>query len=256
MGEEWFYLVLPFIFWCLSRELGLCIGVVLIFNDYTNGLLKGLFHSPRPWDPRIAILQHETSWGFPSGHSQNAVALWGYAALWLRSPAAWLLAVALPLFIGFSRVYLGVHFPHDVVGGWLAGIVVLVLFQAGVKLSRRLRLVPFVVLLIALSVPLTLLVPALNESGTRDMGLLMGVGVGAVLERQFVRYRTQGSPVQQAGRLALGLAVLVVLWLGLRVLLPPSPWFRFLRYAVVALWITLGGPWLFVRLGLARREAG
>jgi len=257
LGEEEFYLVfLPLMFWCISRPIGLRLGIIFLLNDYANGFLKDLFASPRPFDPRIAVLREETSPGFPSGHAQNAAVLWGYLASQFRNPVIWALAVILTLAIGFSRIYLGVHFPHDVLGGWLIGAVFLLLALVGLSVAAQMYVRTEVTLIIAVLAPLGLLALAFSDAALRDMAVLMGMGVGAVGERQWVRFDAWGSLGRQVGKLALGLVVLFALWLGLRMVLPPGSAFRFARYAVLGLWVTLGGPWLFVRLGLAAREQG
>ncbi len=255
LGEEEFYLIfLPLMFWCISRPIGLRLAIAFLLNDYANGLLKDLFATPRPSDPRIAVLREETSPGFPSGHAQNAAVLWGYLASQLRNPVTWALAAFLALAIGFSRIYLGVHFPHDVIGGWLMGIVFLLLALVGMRVAEQMYVRPGITLVIAVLAPLGLLALTFSAAALRDMAVLMGLGVGAVGERQWVRFDARGGLAQQVGKLVLGLVVLFGLWMGLRMVLPAGPAFRFARYAVMGLWVTLGGPWLFVRLGLAARE--
>lgn len=255
LGEEEFYLVfLPLIYWCFSRAVGLSLGIVFLLSDYLNGLLKDLFATPRPTDPRIVVLREETSPGFPSGHAQNAVVLWGYVASQLHNPLTWALAVILPLAIGFSRVYLGVHFPHDVLGGWLIGAVFLLLALVGVNVAKQMYVRPSITLLVAIIAPLALLAVTYSDAALRDMAVLMGLGLGALGERHWVRFDVRGNVARQVGKLAIGLIVLLVLWLGLKVVLPVGPAFRFLRYASLGLWVALGGPWLFVQLGLAQQE--
>ncbi|MEW6725623.1 MAG: phosphatase PAP2 family protein [Bacillota bacterium] len=254
LGEEPFYLVfLPLVYWCFSRDVGLRLGIVFLLNDYLNGILKDVIAAPRPDDARVAVLREETSPGFPSGHAQNAVVLWGFLASQFRRPSVWTLAVVLPLAIGFSRIYLGVHYPHDVLGGWLIGIAVLVLFLSGMSVAANLGLRPVAISIAAVLVPLVLLALSHDAGSVRDMALLMGLGLGAVGESRLVRFNAVGGTAQLLGRLGVGLVILAALWLGLRVLLPEEPLFRFIRYAVLGLWVALGAPWLFMRLGLARR---
>lgn len=95
-----------------------------------NNLLKALFTRPRPtlFD-KIGL---PASWSFPSGHAMSAMAIWGGIAAVLvalapaRKPLIVPLAALLVVLIGTSRVYLGVHWPSDVLGGWLAGTPFLV----------------------------------------------------------------------------------------------------------------------------------
>ncbi len=69
----------------------------------------------------------EPSFGFPSGHSQKAAAIWGMLGLYRRNRIAMLAAGFIILMIGISRLYLGVHFSTDVLAGWLIGFLILIL---------------------------------------------------------------------------------------------------------------------------------
>jgi hypothetical protein len=129
-SEDFFLLVLPLVYWCVDSSLGARVGIVLITSSYLNGIFKLLFAGPRPYwvSERVLALAEDASFGVPSGHAQNAVGIWGTVASRIRTRWAWGVAIALMFFIGFSRWYLGVHFPHDVIAGWLIGILLLWLF--------------------------------------------------------------------------------------------------------------------------------
>jgi len=92
-----------------------------------NGMLKYVFHRSRPaWDDPILMIG---SFGFPSGHAMSATLLYGFlAAFGVRKVQAWrwrvlavLAAGLLVVLIGFSRLYLGVHYLSDVLAGMAAG---------------------------------------------------------------------------------------------------------------------------------------
>jgi hypothetical protein len=64
----------------------------------------------------------------PSGHAQDAASIWGLLAVSLRRWWMTVAAVVMILMIGLSRIYLGVHFAHDVLGGWAVGLILLLVF--------------------------------------------------------------------------------------------------------------------------------
>lgn len=106
--------------------------------------LKLIFERPRP--EAFFGLAEPASWSFPSGHSMASFCFYGAVAAiaMAQAPSGWkraglLLAAALVVFtIGFSRVYLGVHYPTDVLGGYAAGMVwLLALWAAGLAPSNR-----------------------------------------------------------------------------------------------------------------------
>ncbi|MDR9451804.1 MAG: hypothetical protein RI637_11355, partial [Acidimicrobiia bacterium] len=83
------------------------------------------------------------------------------------------------------------------------------------------------------------------------------IGAGLVLERRLIGFDVGGTLLQRTLRFLFGLAILAGLWLGLRVAfdgLEPAILLRLLRYALVGFWGAAGAPWMFLKLGLAKRE--
>jgi len=126
-SEQFFLFILPALYWSVDTALGLRVGAVLLLNVGVNDIFKLALHAPRPYwfDPAVRPISAETSFGAPSGHAQLSAGVWGALAASIRKPWGWALAVALTFLIGFSRIYLGVHFLHDVVLGWALGALVL-----------------------------------------------------------------------------------------------------------------------------------
>ncbi len=126
-SEEFFLLILPALYWCIDSALGFRVALILLIGNSLNGALKLIFHSPRPYwvSTEVKAFAAETSFGAPSGHAQIAAGVWGMIATTVRRGWVWLLCLSLIFLIGFSRLYLGVHFPHDVIFGWLFGAITL-----------------------------------------------------------------------------------------------------------------------------------
>jgi membrane-associated phospholipid phosphatase len=261
MGDQpFFMLLLPFVYWCVSRHMGARLAILFLFSTYLNAVAKVLAAQPRPYqyDPRVLLLHKASGGGFPSGHTQNAVVVWGYMASHLRRMGPWILAGCLMLLIPLSRLYLGVHFPIDLLGGYLLGATLLLLY---------LRLEPVVEAWLknkgmacqlgaGFLVPLlmVLLVPNNAKYGVITGATLMGMGVGFAFERRWVRFDSGGMWWKRVLRFVVGVPVLFALWLGLRTAfygLEPEQIYNFLRYALLGLWLGLGAPWLFVTLKLA-----
>lgn len=254
MGEEEFFLILlPLIYWCLDRRTGARLTVAFLLCAYTNAVAKTLAAQPRPSDyapDRVKTLWGASGYGFPSGHTQSAVVVWGYLASQVRRRWLWALAAVMVVFIPLSRIYLGVHFPHDVLGGYLIGLALLLFYLwlepkaegwlAERSLSWQLGL--------AVGIPLLLILLFPTQDGVTEGATLMGMTVGFTLERRWVRFEVAGSVWKRALRFLLGFVVLFALWMGLRVAfanLEPALLFRFVRYGLVGLWGGLGAPWVF-----------
>jgi membrane-associated phospholipid phosphatase len=294
LGNEMFFLLLlPFVYWCVDRRTGARLTVLFLFSAFFNEAAKLLFNWPRPIDAaadRLAVLfpqgietareaYHATSTGFPSGHTQHSVTVWGYLASRLfpkERPAlaaggalrsillagAALLIVMVPL----SRVYLAVHYPHDLAGGYLFGAVLLALFLSlQPRVESRLAEWPLAQqVTLAAGIPLVLMLVARNEGAVTAGATLLGMGVGFALERRWVGFEVSPGQAERGGwrvaaRYAVGIAVMFALYAGLKpvfaALNPATEGavlaLRFVRYTLMGLWGSIGGPWLFIKMGLA-----
>ena len=263
MGDQpFFMLLLPLIYWCLNRRLGARLTILFLFSAYLNAVAKVLAAQPRPYqyDSRVLPLHKAGGGGFPSGHTQNAVVVWGYLASHFGGVGLWTLAGCLMLLIPLSRLYLGLHFPTDLLGGYLLGAALLLLYlrletvvEAWLSkkgLAWQLCAGLFVPLL------LVLLVPGNRKFAVIIGATFMGMGVGFALERRWVRFESGGLWWKRVLRFLVGVPVLFTLWLGLRTAfygLEPEHFYRFVRYMLMGLWSGLGAPWLFVKIKLADR---
>jgi hypothetical protein len=249
-------------FWCVDFAVGARLAFAFLLSTYVNVGIKDLFAHPRPFelDPTVQLYDAE-GYGLPSGHSQSAVVVWGIIAASFRKAWLWVVAILMMILIGFSRIYLGVHFPTDVLCGWTVGAILLAVYlvleprieawlkQAG--LAAQLAL--------AVIAPLALLLLHPTKDTTSSMAVLMGMGVGVALTRQMIHFSAAGPLWQRGVRFLVGAIVLLVLYVGLKLVFPAEgePLYfvmRTVRYGLMGLWAALGAPWLFLRLRLASSD--
>lgn len=298
LGVEPFYLlVMPAVLWCYDRGLGIRLGLILLTSSLTNAILKLAFGLPRPYWVSSRVRPHSSvnSFGFPSGHAQNAVSVWGRLGWALRRWWALGAAVLLIALISLSRVILGVHFPLDLVGGWLAGGALLGLFlllegPVG-RGTAKLTLLGQLLLILVLSLgalwlglsvwasaaarpfPTKWLLSAASAHPAGELldprqlaplfaltGVTLGFGAGAILLRKWGQFATGGGWWLRAGRYAVGSFGVAVLFLGLAGLAPQHPRvfsliWEYLRYASVGFWISYLAPRLFEKLNLLPSSA-
>jgi membrane-associated phospholipid phosphatase len=272
LGNEEFYLiVLPLVYWCIHKQAGVALAFLSMLSNWVNSAIKYAFAVPRPSDPRIRVPLPLSDPSFPSGHAQNAVAIWGYLALRFRHWLFWAVAAILILGISLSRIVLGVHYPQDVIGGWLIGLIVVAAYAwaappAGRWIDRQRMAVQ---LALAVVVPLLLIFlhPAdtggfyPNESAITPMSAMLGMGVGFVMERAYLRFDVRGPWWRRALRFLVGMVVTVILYAGPSLVIPDGlshgfeSGLRLVRYALLGWAVAFFCPWLFVRLRLASREA-
>lgn len=287
LGDSEFYLLaFPLLYWSVHRRIGLQLGVILLLSASLNAVLKLVFHTARPsfLEPALGVVE-EHSYGLPSGHSQNAMALWGLLAVELRRPAARVACGVLVLALAWSRLQLGVHFPIDTVVGLTVGAVLLAAYvrwrgpvtawltdqpplrRVGAALAASLGLLALAVLarlaLAGSTVPADWVgvdptdPPFSLESAVVATAALFGIVAGSILVHERGGFRTDGSWWQRALRYPVGLVGVAVLWLGLG----DDPTgddlvalaVRWVQYGLIGVWIGGLAPLLFVALRLAPR---
>jgi hypothetical protein len=171
------------------------------------------------------------------------------------------MAMLLMLLVPLSRLYLGVHFPTDLVGGyWLGALMLFVAIGPALRIEAWLRSWrPGWQLAAAVALPSILMQLSLNTVSVTVMSTLMGFGIGLIAENRWVRFECDGNWLKRGVRLLLGATVLLIVWAVLRRAWAPQEagyLSRFVRYALAGLWAAWGAPWTFVRLGLAGRRLG
>ena len=248
-----FLFVLPLLFWCVDYNLGIRVAVFCSISAFCNFSLKDYFAQPRPFnfDPSVAITTAR-GYGLPSGHSQGSIALWGSIAAWVNKGWFWVVSITAVILIGFSRVYLGVHFPTDVLAGWGVGIVLLGLYcTLQPKIEKWIvGKVLGVQSLLLLAVLLGLMLLHFNRIVVYQLGLLLGVGAGALVRVRCLSFSVSGVSWKSPVRYLLGIAILLILFSLLRSGYPQQGTtgyyvMGFVHSVVNGGWISLGAPWLF-----------
>lgn len=289
LGTEDFIMVaLPIIYWCYDTTLGMQVAVILMVSNSVNSFFKTAFHGPRPYwiSSSIQGLASETSFGLPSNHAQTATVVWGIIAAYLRKGWAWLVAGLLIVMISLSRLYLGVHFPHDVLVGLLLGVVLLwfvlrfwkpVTAWISTKNFGRQILYSFLASLVLMLLPLIPLVwlksinwqppqewavYATQALSFQDVFTYSGTVFGLLGGFAWIHlqggFQTKGSWAQLILRFLVGVAGVLILRYGLKFIFPEGETIlayilRYIRYTLIGFWVTGGAPWCFLRLKLTQK---
>ncbi len=266
-GEELVLIgILGFVYWCLDKELGKRIGLIMVVGNVLFPMIKNVALRPRPYivhreirclkpvntnaDPYDLKAQ---GWSFPSGHAQNSVALYGSLGMNLENRAMKAVCFSLPVLVGLSRVAVGVHYPTDVMAGWLLGAGLVVLIP---KLDAMIGSRAKLNILLAIFGAAGFLYCRTDDYYT-SYGLLLGYFLAVSFEERFVRFENTNDPLACVLRMIFGIGC----YLGLNTLLklPFSPDFlssattaafavRALRYTFVT-FVSIGVyPLLFSRV--------
>lgn len=255
----------------------------ILFSYYFNHLAKEVFKDTRPdtnIDPDEDYGFIEPSYGFPSGHAQNATCYWGYMANEFKDKPKPMVIPVVPVIlsviiflVAISRMFYGVHDLQDVIGGLLIGIGFLLLFiylepiftvQFN-KLSFQIKLILTITISILLFVIPTLLYPRAGlglvpkdevdrfpDAGAfaQVAGVILGLGVGYLLENEYIKYEPKElRNKQKLLNVVIGLVIIMAMFIPLEYLLEiNSVFYRFGRYAFIAFVLTYVLPLIFVRI--------
>ena len=123
-GEIWIAFTLLLLLFRRTRKAGCAMATALVLYLVAGDcILKPLFARPRPCDIRpemLTLVARPHGWSFPSGHTASGFA--AAFALWFQNRRLGVPALVLAAFIGFTRLYLYVHFPTDILGGIALGL--------------------------------------------------------------------------------------------------------------------------------------
>ena len=124
--------IMALIYWCISKELGTYLMMGWSGNRLINGALKVTVCAYRPWIRDARILPYgnamttATGYSFPSSHTMNGATVFGGGAMRRELPALLRVVLGILVFlIAFSRIFLGVHTPQDVLVGAAAGLLMM-----------------------------------------------------------------------------------------------------------------------------------
>lgn len=242
-GSQLFLLSLAVVvYWLGRKRLGFLLAVVLLASGSLNTLLKATFGMPRP--PAELHRSYASGNGFPSGHAQQSTTFWVTASLMMRGP--WpLIAATLVTLVALSRVYLGVHYVGDVLGGVafgaLASFLLVVAYRSVPWTSLAMRKKVLLAVALPAVFPGSLLLMGLNVVSM--WGLLTGILLGYLLESEWVDLEPPYRWESAALRLAIGIPTLGGLWvLGWRL---EAAGLVLGYHAFLGVMATLILPWIF-----------
>lgn len=237
-GEVIFIVAAVVVFWCVSKWEGYYLMTIAFCGTVLNQFLKLICRVPRPWvrDPNFTIVEsaraEATGYSFPSGHTQNAIGLFGGMARWGGRRWVRLGLTALALIIAFSRMYLGVHTPADVgVSLVLAAALVLGLYPLMRRAQEKPRYMGYVLAaMLVVSGAFVVFVETCGFPADMDaenlasgignawkmLGAVAGMTLAWLLDRRYIHFETQAVWWVQVIKVAVGMALLLAIKSGLK----------------------------------------
>lgn len=237
-GEVIFIVAAVVVFWCVSKWEGYYLMTIAFCGTVLNQFLKLICRVPRPWvrDPNFTIVEsaraEAAGYSFPSGHTQNAIGLFGGMARWGGRRWVRLGLTALALVIAFSRMYLGVHTPADVgVSLVLAAALVLGLYPLMRRAQEKPRYMGYVLAaMLVVSGAFVVFVETCGFPADMDaenlasgignawkmLGAVAGMTLAWLLDRRYIHFETQAVWWVQVIKVAVGMALLLAIKSGLK----------------------------------------
>ena len=249
-GEEAILIpLIAVIYWAFNKKMGEYIAYASLTSVLVNGAIKDIFKAKRPiGEPGIRSLKVETATGysFPSGHTQGTASFWGAIAIYLKKNYMYGISALIIILVAISRLYLGVHYPKDVLFGAIFGILTsFITYKLFNKVNNKTALY-FITFII--------FIPALLYAHSADfikgMGTFLGFALGIYVEKKYVNFSVEGKSANKILRVVIGLAILILLKVGLKAVFPNKLVFHFLRYFIIVFFGIGLYPAIFKKLKL------
>lgn len=224
-------IVVSILYWCVNKRYGQKLMFALATNIAVNTGVKEFVKAPRPiGTPGLKSMRVETATGysFPSGHTQTGTTFWVSIMSILKNKYMYIIGTIIFLCIGLSRLYLAVHWPIDVLFGWIFGIVVTILCNVildKVEAENNYKYFLYIV------IPMTIWIFIVNSIGYVKMfGLFTGFIVGYIIEKEYVNFNINVSIKSKIFRYIFALITLGLVYIILKVIMPDNIIGSYIRY--------------------------
>jgi membrane-associated phospholipid phosphatase len=241
--------------------------MIYILSGYVNTLIKEIVQDPRPSTNISKSAQRgytSSGYGFPSGHSQVAVTNWGFTAYYYKDKLKpYVVPIIFSIFIflvSVSRIIIGVHDLQDIIGGFLIGIGLLILFlylrpivsEKFNKLSLSTKIILSIIVPVLLYLLGTYFLP---ETGyginiyAVSGGSLLGLLLGHILEEKYVKYEPSELNIRQKIiNLIIGIGLLLFYLIFIYGLIIGTGFHEFIRNMIISFMITFLIPLIFIKI--------
>lgn len=259
LGEEvLMVLVIAVLYFCIDKKFAQKLFFVTVTSAGINGIIKNLVRFPRPFaSGKILCVREDTATGysFPSGHTQTFATMSTTIANKLKKPLITFLVGILIVLVAFSRMYLGAHYPSDVVVGAVLGVVLALI---GTSLfdkveNKKVLYLATIILLTPFAIMFLINPNELFEDFFKIYGMLIGFLFAVMFEEKYAPLEYNISWWKKVLRVVIGIVAALLIKEGIKVFnvfdsLRMNLVFDAFRYGLL-IFVTLGiCPWIFKKM--------
>lgn len=242
-GNWEFYLFgMPILYWLFNKEKIIKLYFIVFPSALIITYLKQIFHAPRP--EGVALIE-QSGYSFPSAHAAGATVLFLMAVILTKKKWMYWISAIMIILVSMSRIYLGVHFLKDVLGGIAIGGTLVCIYEFLIYDNVRswVSNKSFEIKLIGLII-ITGLIILLDKMNTYNMSIIFGLSVGLI----FIENNNDVSIQKNFKKIAtvvIGSITIYFLWAGImKGILPMSYFWTFIIFALYGVFI-IGLPRIF-----------
>lgn len=261
LGEEIFITaIIAVVFFCINKSLGeKMLVTILSASAFCTGL-KSAIRRTRPYaagvvdkvdvdTPFVSTNDLDIDMSCPSGHSCASASFFGNLALTFRRPGVIVFSIIAVLGVMFSRLYLGVHYPTDVLSGFAIGVLFAIIWQTVYAGFYKKRLWVFFAFAL-LTLPLLFIARTMTESMFKISAITLAAAIGLLIEEKFFCFADANKWWKRILRLAIAIIAAAVPFLLLYRFLPDGNWSTFAQYFAAIFFALTVTPLLIVKLRL------
>ncbi|MEG0229830.1 MAG: phosphatase PAP2 family protein, partial [Oscillospiraceae bacterium] len=248
IGEQYVLIIIAaYLYWCKNKNQGLNYIFIVVFSAVSNTVFKGIIKRSRPEFDGLRKLRESTASGysFPSGHTQNITTLFmGFFLIFkekIKKQGVFLsIATILIFLVGFSRIYLGAHYPTDVIFAIIFGLIFSFvpnfLFNKFKNKNKLFLSIIGILLPVAIYFYFIPITDSLQNMADffKLYGLFCAITLGNFLENKYINFSTENITLKnKIFRIITGCLVLGLLYLCVKLIFPNAYIFSFLKYFIV-----------------------
>lgn len=237
-GEETILVLLAaFIFLSVDKNKGYKLIFTIASGTCFNALIKNIVKFDRPIGIEGIVsnrVETATGYSFPSGHTQATSTFWTSLSIIVKNKILYVFSAILITLVAISRLYLGVHWPTDVIFGALFGVLWAILIG---KVFDYIQKNKNYKLLVGSSLVFVILTILLGDNDFyKSAGLLLGLSIGYVIEDKYVNLSIDMTKRNKSITYVVLIVGLLIIKSGLKLIFPQTLIFSMIRYFLVGFW--------------------